>query len=168
MRPLFICLALGAIALLAACGKPEPETKQQVEPPRPRHVIQDRFKIYDSELDHSGTVSRLLEALDRRDLTVFALIDHQAGAISVGMELPPMTLVIFGSPQTGTPLMAEEPLLGAELPMRALIYDEDGQTKLAITGMGFLGREYGLSEQRPLLKRTSDVLEILAQEATTA
>ena len=168
MRTLFICLALGSAALLAACGKAEPEPTQQAEPPRPRHLIQDRFKIYESELDHSGTLSQLLEALDRRDLTIFALIDHQAGAVSVDMELPPMTLVIFGSPQTGTPLMAAEPLLGVELPIRALIYEEDGQTKLAMTGIGFLGREYGLSEQRPLLKRIGDVLEVLAQEATRA
>lgn len=155
------------LALLAACSEASPDLMDETSAVPERRIIQDRFRVYESELGHGGTLSNLLRSLDRRDLSVFAMIDHQAGAASVDMELTPMTLVIFGSPRAGTPLIAEEPLMGIELPLRALIFEEDGETKLAITGVDYLEREYALESRQGVLNRMSDMLESLATEATT-
>ena len=157
---------LGACALLlAACGgNTEPvavETAQEAD-----ILIQDRFRLFESAADHDTTLTQLLQSLDRRDLNVFALIDHQAGAENADLQMPPSTLVIFGNPKAGTPLMVAEPLLGAELPLRALVYETEGKVMLAVTGTDFLEREYGLERQSETLDRIASTLETIATEAT--
>lgn len=166
-------LAAAAAGVLMAVSGCEDNTPVQTARTAPEAgagetaLVQDRFVVTDSGRDHAGTRTALLEALDRRDLTIFAVIDHQAGARSVDLELPPMTLVIFGNPRAGTPLMQAQPLLGAELPLRALIFDEDGVTRIAVTGTDFLRREYGLEEQKALTGRIADTLGTIVKEATT-
>ncbi|WP_199564780.1 DUF302 domain-containing protein [Parvularcula marina] len=161
---LMIC-ALSAL-VLAGCGKApvaEAEASETVSAPV---LIQDRFRVYESAQSHSVTLERLLQSLDRRDLTVFSLIDHRAGAQSIDQELPPSTLVIFGNPKGGTPLMQAEPLMGIELPMRALVYEQDGKVMLALTGTDFLEREYDLTSKESIFKRMEQTLETIANEAT--
>ena len=55
--------------------------------------------------DVPTTLARLTAALDAKGVTIFARIDHAAGAYSVGLTLRPTTVVIFGNPAAGTPLM---------------------------------------------------------------
>lgn len=154
-------------AMVAACGNNENAASQNDEAPTSRAgLIQDRFTVHFSNYDHQETLSRLLEALDRRDLTVFAVIDHKAGAEDVDLTLPPMTLVIFGNPRAGTPLMIAEPLTGAELPLRALVYDLEGQTQLALTGTDFLQRYFKLDDQSELLGKIGETLKTISKETT--
>jgi uncharacterized protein (DUF302 family) len=61
-----------------------------------------------SRRDFATTLSRLVTALEERDVTIFATIDHAAGAASVDRKLRPTTLVIFGNPAAGTALMQEK------------------------------------------------------------
>lgn len=159
-----IMCALGAM-FLAGCGEPAATVADTTDDLTPI-VIQDRFRIYTSEFSPAETLERLLQSLDRRDMTVFAVIDHQAGAANVDLDMPPSILVIFGNPKTGTPLMVAEPLLGAELPMRALIYEENDRVMLAMTGADYLKREYNLGAQDEILKRIKKALETIADEVT--
>src|SRR6476469_5086421 len=71
---------------------------------------------------------RLLATLAEKNLTVFARLDHAAGAASVGLPLRTTELVIFGSPKGGTPLMQDQQLAGIDLPLKALIW-EDAERK---------------------------------------
>lgn len=162
----------GVAALLAGCGGGSPPAQGAAasdEAPRGRRaLLQDRFITTESTRDQEATVTALLEALDRRDLTVFAVIDHQAGAASVDLSLRPMTVVIFGNPKAGTPLMQAEPLLGAELPLRALVFTEDGVTRIAVTGTDFLRRRYELDDAKDVVDRIGDVLSTIVAEATGA
>lgn len=163
---------LGLVALSGAVAACTPNTSADdaangVTSPAPTALLQDRFRIFESALDHTGTVSAVYEALDRRDLSVFAVVDHAAGAQSVDMTLPPSTLIIFGSAKGGTPLIAAEPLMGAELPLRALVYEKDAQVYLAITGMGFLERTYGLESRATVVDKINDLLSGIANEATS-
>jgi len=77
------------------------------------------------------TVERLLAALDRRSITVFAQIDHAQGARGVGLELPDETVVVFVNRRAGTPLMQADPTSGIELPLKILVWDDHGTTRLA-------------------------------------
>ena len=95
------------------------------------------------------------------------MIDHAAGAAAVDMTLSPSTLIIFGSPRGGTPLMQADPLMGAELPLRALVFDRDGQTVLAMTGMDFLARNYNLENRTSVIKAVSELINSIANEATS-
>jgi len=76
---------------------------------------------------------------------VFARIDHAAGAASVGMELRPTELLIFGQPRTGTPLMQAVQSIGIDLPLKMLAWqDEAGKVLLAFNDMVWLARRHGV------------------------
>jgi uncharacterized protein (DUF302 family) len=69
------------------------------------------------------TVRRLLKALADHGIKVFTTIDQQAEALAVGLSMPPMTLILFGNPKGGTPLMLANPLSGIDLPLKALVIE---------------------------------------------
>lgn len=75
------------------------------------------------------TVAQAVDALEAAvqsaGATVFARVDHAAGAESVGMDLAPMQLLIFGNPKLGTPAIQADPVAGLHLPLQVLVY-EDG------------------------------------------
>lgn len=72
-----------------------------------------------------ATVDRMIAALGRRGITLFARIDQAAGARQAGLELADEELVIFGDPRVGTLLMQRDAAIGYELPLRLLIWDAD-------------------------------------------
>jgi uncharacterized protein (DUF302 family) len=74
-----------------------------------------------SVCDHAETTRRLSEAVERRDLTVFARIDHAAAARDAGLQLADEEVLLFGNPRAGTPLMQSDPEIGIELPLRVLV-----------------------------------------------
>lgn len=113
------------------------------------------------------TVERLVAALQRRSITVFATIDHARGAREAGLELPDETVVVFGSPQAGTPLMQEEPLVGVDLPLRALVWDDNGTTAIGYHDPGELAATYGLLNTTQTLARMQALLAELVAEAAT-
>ncbi|MFZ0293248.1 MAG: DUF302 domain-containing protein [Candidatus Sulfotelmatobacter sp.] len=78
------------------------------------------------------TVERLQSILKERNLQVFALIDHSGEAEKVGLKMRPTKLLIFGSPRGGTPVMVAAPSTAIDLPLKALI-SEDESGKVWIT-----------------------------------
>jgi uncharacterized protein (DUF302 family) len=56
---------------------------------------------------------------------VFSTIDHAAAAKDAGLEMRPRTVIIFGNPKNGTPAMTKSPTLAIELPMKALVWQDD-------------------------------------------
>ena len=78
------------------------------------------------------TVRRLETAFAEKGLKVFAVIDHSGEAEKIGLKMPPTKVLIFGSPQAGTPLMVAAPSLAIDLPLKALVA-EDGSGKVSVT-----------------------------------
>ena len=72
------------------------------------------------------TVTRLNSVLAERGLQVFALVDHSGEAEKVGMKMRPTKLLIFGSPKGGTPLMVAAPSVAIDLPLKALVAEDEG------------------------------------------
>jgi uncharacterized protein (DUF302 family) len=82
--------------------------------------------------DAAATMAALEQAVEGAGATVFAKVDHGAGAAGAGLELGASQLLIFGNPQLGTPAMQANPLAGLFLPLKVLVYeDSDGQAWLA-------------------------------------
>jgi uncharacterized protein (DUF302 family) len=79
----------------------------------------------------ADTVSRLLEIVGAKGMKVFAAIDQAAEARSVGQSLRETVLVIFGSPAAGTPVMVAAPLSALDLPLKVLVWDDDGRTTVS-------------------------------------
>jgi uncharacterized protein (DUF302 family) len=78
------------------------------------------------------TMDRLAAEVKAKDMTVFARIDHAAGATAVGLSLRPTELLIFGHAKAGTPLMQSAQTIGIDLPLKALVWqDASGDTWLS-------------------------------------
>ena len=95
----------------------------------------------------SDTVSRLTSILSARGMKVFAVIDQSAEASQAGLQLRETTLVVFGNPAAGTPVMAAAPFAALDLPLKVLIWADEGQTKVSYYGPAALAARYGLSEE---------------------
>jgi uncharacterized protein (DUF302 family) len=94
------------------------------------------------------TVARLLELLKSKGITVFAVIDQQAAARAVGLELRETTLVIFGNPAAGTGVMVASPLAALDLPLKVVVWAEpDRGTFVSYTDPATLAARYGLSPE---------------------
>jgi uncharacterized protein (DUF302 family) len=94
------------------------------------------------------TVSRFVDLATSKGLKIFAIIDQQAEAQLVGLELREMTLVIFGSPRAGTPVMAATPLVGLDLPLKILVWSDDGRTMVSYAEPAALTARYHLSDDQ--------------------
>jgi uncharacterized protein (DUF302 family) len=95
----------------------------------------------------TDTVERLREAVEMKGMKVFALIDHSGEARAAGLELRDTKLLIFGSPQAGTPVMVAEPLAALELPLKLLVWADGEQTRVSYTAPAALAARYELSEE---------------------
>jgi uncharacterized protein (DUF302 family) len=72
------------------------------------------------------TVRQLVGVLEQAGMTVFAQINQQGAAEAVGLTMRPMTLILFGNPKAGTPLMQAYPTLAIDLPLKALVWEDAG------------------------------------------
>ena len=93
------------------------------------------------------TVARLSQVAAAKGLKVFAVVDHSGEAEAVGLELRDTKVVIFGSPQAGTPVMQAAPLAALDLPLKVLVWLDDDQTKLSYTPPSALAARYHLTEE---------------------
>lgn len=118
-----------------------------------------------SERGFADTNRQLRAALESRGLSVFTTVDHAANARQAGLSLEPMRLYIFGNPQTGTPFMAAEPLMGLELPLRMLVYARGGEVFVAYPDLRGIAAAYGISEDRAPVARVAGALDAIADAA---
>ena len=91
------------------------------------------------------TVARLTAMVSAKGMKLFAVIDQRAEARQVGLDLRETTLVIFGSPVAGTPVMAAAPLAALDLPLKVLVWADEGQTKVSYYSPDALAARHHLS-----------------------
>ena len=121
----------------------------------------------ESTHDVPTTTAKLVGALETKGIKVFAVIDHSAGANSIGDMLPPAPLVIFGRPTMGTPLMKCAPTVGIDLPLKALIWqDADGKVWLTYNAPSYLDSRHGLADCAKVLDKMQGVVTNFAATAT--
>ena len=112
-----------------------------------------------------ATMNKLENIVSKKGFTVFAVIDHQAGANKVRMHLDPSKEIIFGNPKMGTILMQEKMEVGLDLPIRVLVFqDKNRQTKIAYRDGSWLNSEHNLSKQK-LINKMNFVLDNITTEA---
>lgn len=113
----------------------------------------------ESAHDAATTADRLVNVLESKGLTIFARINHAAGAAKAGLDLAPTELVLFGNPKLGTPLMNCSRTTAIDLPQKALIWtDKDGKTWLAYNDPMYLQERHGIEGCDPVLKKISGAL----------
>ena len=100
-----------------------------------------------SPLSFEHTLKRLIDAIAKSGMTLFASIDHAANARTVGATMPATTVLIYGSPKGGTPLMLATPEAALDLPLRVLVREEaDGKTVIAFHPVTAMLRRAGVPE----------------------
>ena len=116
------------------------------------------------------TMNRLEAAVKAKGLTVFARIDHAAGAAEVGLPLRPTELLIFGNARGGTPLMQAAQTIGIDLPLKALVWqDASGSTWLSYNDPSWLAQRHGLGKEvEAPVAAMAAALEAMARMATTS
>jgi uncharacterized protein (DUF302 family) len=85
----------------------------------------DGLTTISSNFGAKETMDRLEAEVKSKGLTVFARVDHAAGAAAVGMKLRPTELLIFGNAKGGTPLMEADQRIGIDLPLKALVHQDE-------------------------------------------
>ena len=113
------------------------------------------------------TADKLEEILTGKGMTIFARVNHSAGAAKVGQELRDTELVIFGNPQSGTPLMQCAQQVAIDLPMKALVWkDEQGAVWLSYNDPAYLAQRHNMQGCEAVLEKISGALANFSKAAT--
>jgi uncharacterized protein (DUF302 family) len=100
-----------------------------------------------SQYSPEETMNRLEAEIAARHLTVFARVDHAAGAEAAGLALQPTELIMFGNARGGTPLMQAVRTIGVDLPIRMLVWqDAERDTWLTYNDPRWLAKRHGLGD----------------------
>jgi uncharacterized protein (DUF302 family) len=110
-------------------------------------------------------VRRVEAGLAERRIPLVARIDHAAAARAAGLDLPDEVVLIFGDARAGTPLMQEAPAVGIALPLRMLVWDEDGVTRIGFEDPTELAGRYDITDHVDTLENMHALLDGLAAEA---
>jgi uncharacterized protein (DUF302 family) len=115
------------------------------------------------------TMNRLEAEVRAKGMTVFARIDHAAGARAAGLSLRPTEVLIFGNAKAGTPLMQSVQTVGIDLPLKALVWqDSSGDTWLSYNDPDWLAQRHGVSgETAAAISTMTAALGAVAKAATT-
>jgi uncharacterized protein (DUF302 family) len=115
------------------------------------------------------TMNRLEAEVRAKGMTVFARIDHAAGARAAGLSLRPTEVLIFGNAKAGTPLMQSVQTVGIDLPLKALVWqDSSGDTWLSYNDPAWLAQRHGVSgETAAAISTMTAALGAVAKAATT-
>jgi len=133
MRSTFVAVLLSAAGAIMDMPATAPSADGVISKPSPYSVDE--------------TIQRLDEVVRGKGLTVFARIDHRAGAREAGLDMQDEQVLIFGNPRAGTPLMVARPLAGLDLPLRVLVWRaSDGPVWASYQDSAFIARRYGLPD----------------------
>jgi uncharacterized protein (DUF302 family) len=95
----------------------------------------------------AATVDKLTELVAAHHMMIFTVVDHSGEAERQGLALRDTKLVIFGSPAGGTPVMLAAPLAALDLPLKILVWDDAGQTRVSYTDPEVLAARHHLSAE---------------------
>ena len=123
--------------------------------------------VRESKFSVKESLDRLAAELEKRGMKVSARIDHAAGAKSVGMDMLPTEVVMFGNPKLGTPLMLSAPSIAIDLPMRMVAWqDKAGKVWIGYTAPDMLKQRHAISDRDEQFKTMAGALDGLAKAAS--
>ena len=129
-------------------------------------ALADTWIIKESASSVAETADKLAAAAEGAGATVFARVDHAAGAESIGEEMAPMIMVMFGNPKIGTPVLKAPPQSGLDLPLRVLVWDDGGVTKVGYLAPEELKARYAVEGADGAFEAMAGALGKLTDAAT--
>lgn len=135
-------------------------------PHQPAHAQGD-LVVKASAHGVAETLDRLEAIFKKKGITVFARVDHAAGARKVGKDMAPTQLLIFGNPKIGTPLMLSNRTIGIDLPLKVLAWkDAAGKVWLAYNDPAYLKGRHGITDRDKVFAKMTGILAKLTDAAT--
>jgi uncharacterized protein (DUF302 family) len=122
--------------------------------------------VKQSRSSYAETVAALTKAIADAGNTIFATIDQAAAAKSAGLALRPTTLLIFGNPKGGTPLMDAFPLVALDLPLKLLVWEDGAVVNVAYTPASEIALRYGVPIDDPRLAAMDRALAAISGSVT--
>jgi len=159
MKKLSLIVAL--LLVVVACQnskKEEPTSKKQAPEKeaveRKADHSKTKFELFQSDYGPKKTYLKMKGYLEEKGMFYPHIVDHETAAKNANMELNTIYLVIFGNPKMGALLMQENPEVGIELPLKALIYkDEEGRTWVMYKDMNYLKDLYFLKDPNHVIDK---------------
>lgn len=100
-----------------------------------------------TDFSFADTLARVRSAIHSAGMQIFAVVDHAAAAADVDLSMPPTTVLIYGNPKGGTPVMLASPVAALDLPLRVLVReDRSGRTFIAFHPIAQTLRKAGVPE----------------------
>ena|SRR5947208_3242676 len=119
-----------------------------------------------SRFSPKETMDRLEAEVRAKGMTVFARIDHAAGAAEVGLTLRPTELIIFGNARGGTPLMQSVQTVGIDLPLKALVWeDASGKTWLSYNEPRWIAQRHSVANAEQVVTKMAAALSAISKKA---
>ena len=115
-----------------------------------------------SDESFEATVDRITSDIEESPLRLVTTIDHASNAGSADLDLPPTTLLVFGNPTVGTPLMQASRTIAIDLPQKMLVWEADEGTRVAYNDPTYLAERHGIDDQSDRLEQIRSVLDGLA------
>src|ERR1700731_3868588 len=116
-----------------------------------------------------GTIDRLESEVKSKGMTVFARIDHAAGAREARLPLAPTELIIFGNARGGTPLMQAAQTVGIDLPLKVLVWeDASGKTWLSYNEPGWIAQRHGVANAEQVVGKMAAALSAISRAVTNS
>lgn len=115
------------------------------------------------------TLDRMEEKMKSKGITIFKRIDHDKGAVKAGLTLRPTSLLIFGNPKLGTPLMTSSQTAAIDLPLKAIAYeDANGKVWLSYNDPSYIAKRHAIADREEVIKKMTAALNNFSTFATTA
>lgn len=126
----------------------------------------DDMIVKKSAHNAATTMDRFEAGLKEKGITVVARVNHAAAAKKVDLVLRPTELIVFGNPKLGTPLMQSNQRAGIDLPLKALVWeDEKGQTWIGYVAPSAIANNHAIRDRDEVVKKMAGVLDALSTRA---
>ncbi|MDZ7659009.1 DUF302 domain-containing protein [Fodinibius sp.] len=127
---------------------------------------QDGMEVIQSQHSVEETTDRLKNILKENGITIFQKVNHKEGAAAVNMDLSPTTVLIFGNPKLGTPLMQCAQTTAIDLPQKALVWeDSEGITHIGYNSPEYLKKRHNIEGCDQELNKISKALDKFTRAA---
>lgn len=159
--------ALNALTINAS-GNATEDSSDAVEAPAMTTVSANEGILQvTSTRNMETTYNELVAAIQNNEaLQLVVQLDHAANAQTIGQELEPTRLLIFGNPNAGTPLMQAEQTIGIDLPQKMLVFrNTDNVVTIAYNDPAYLAERHGITAQEDRLAAIGALLASLANDA---
>lgn len=122
--------------------------------------------VEQSRASYAETIAALSKAVADAGNTIFATIDQTAAASGAGLSMRPTTLLIFGNPKGGTPLMEAYPLVALDLPLKLLVWQDGATVNVGYTPASEIASRYGIPNDEPHIAAMDHALTALVRSVS--